>query len=136
MGRYAARRLLETIPLMLIISIFVFMFIHLLPGDPARQIAGLEATYDEVEAIREEFGLNKPLIVQYFDYMKGLLTGNMGRSMKSNIPVSELIWSRFQFTIQLVFAGLIWAPFVGIFIGVICAIKRGTWVDLLSLIHI
>ena len=63
MGRYAARRLLETIPLMLIISIFVFMFIHLLPGDPARQIAGLEATYDEVEAIREEFGLNKPLIV-------------------------------------------------------------------------
>lgn len=130
MGRYAARRLLETIPLMLIISIFVFMFIHLLPGDPARQIAGLEATYDEVEAIREEFGLNKPLIVQYFDYMKGLLTGNMGRSMKSNIPVSELIWSRFQFTIQLVFAGLIWAPFVGIFIGVICAIKRGTWVDL------
>ena len=133
MGRYAARRLLETIPLMLIISIFVFMFIHLLPGDPARQIAGLEATYDEVEAIREEFGLNKPLIVQYFDYMKGLLTGNMGRSMKSNIPVSELIWSRVQFTIQLVFAGLIWGPVLGIFIGVICAIKRGTWADMLGM---
>lgn len=130
MGRYAARRLLETIPLMLIISIFVFMFIHLLPGDPARQLAGREATYEEVEAIRVEFGLDKPLLVQYFDYMKGLFTGDMGRSLKSNIPVSELIWSRFQFTIQLVFAGLIWAPFVGIFIGVICAIKRGTWVDL------
>ena len=130
MGRYCARRLLETIPLMLIISIFVFMFIHLLPGDPARQIAGLEASYEEVEAIRKEFGLDKPLLVQYFDYMKGLLTGDMGRSMKSNIPVSELIWSRFQFTIQLVFAGLIWAPFVGIFIGVICAIKRGTFIDL------
>ncbi|MDE7243255.1 MAG: ABC transporter permease [Oscillospiraceae bacterium] len=130
MGRYTARRLLETIPLMFIISIFVFMFIHLLPGDPARQLAGLEATYEEVEAIREEFGLNKPLPVQYFDYMKGLFTGDMGRSLKSNIPVSELIWSRFQFTIQLVFAGLIWAPFAGIFIGVFCAIKRGTWVDL------
>ena len=115
MGRYAARRLLETIPLMLIISIFVFMFIHLLPGDPARQIAGLEATYDEVEAIRKEFGLDKPLIVQYFDYMKGLLTGNMGRSMKSNIPVSELIWSRFQYTIQLVFAGI--GGWLGWFLG-------------------
>ena len=130
MGRDCARRLLETIPLMLIISIFVFMFIHLLPGDPARQIAGLEASYEEVEAIRKEFGLDKPLLVQYFDYMKGLHTGDMGRSMKSNIPVYKLIWSRFQFTIQLVFCGLIWAPFVGIFIGVVCAIKRGTFIDL------
>ncbi|MCI7796024.1 MAG: ABC transporter permease [Lachnospiraceae bacterium] len=130
MGRYCAKRLIETIPLMLIISIVVFMFIHLIPGDPARTLAGVEATPEEIEAIREEFGLNKPLLQQYFDYMVGLLHGNMGRSLKSNIPVSELIWSRFQYTIQLVFAGLIWAPFVGIFIGVICAIKRGTWVDL------
>ena len=130
MGRYCAKRLIETIPLMLIISIVVFMFIHLIPGDPARTLAGVEATPEEIEAIREEFGLNKPLLQQYFDYMVGLLHGNMGRSLKSNIPVSELIWSRFQFTIQLVFAGLIWAPFVGIFIGVMCAIKRGTWVDL------
>ena len=130
MGRYIVRRLLETIPLMIIISIFVFMFIHILPGDPARTMAGVEATPEEIEAIREEFGLNDPLLVQYANYMKDLLRGDMGRSLKSNIPVSELIWSRFQFTIQLVCAGLIWAPFLGIFIGVICAIKRGTWVDL------
>mgnify|MGYP006922413514 FL=1 len=57
---------------MLIISIFVFMFIHLLPGDPAKQLAGKEATYEEVEAIRKEFGLDKPLLVQYFNYMKDL----------------------------------------------------------------
>lgn len=134
MGRYVARRLLETIPLLLIISICVFMFIHLLPGDPARQLAGLEAPAETVEAIREEFGLNKPLLVQYFDYMKGLFTGNMGRSLKSNIPVSELIWSRFQYTIQLVFAGLIWGPVLGILIGVISAIKRGTWADMLGML--
>lgn len=134
MGRYCARRLLETIPLMLVISIFVFMFIHLLPGDPAQTLAGKEATVEEVEAIRAEFGLDKPLIVQYFNYMKDLLHGDMGRSLKSNIPVSELIWSRFQFTIQLVFAGLVWAPFVGIFIGVVCAIKRGTFVDLAGML--
>lgn len=130
MGRYCAKRLIETIPLMLVISIVVFMFIHLIPGDPARTLAGVEATPEEIEAIREEFGLNKPLLQQYADYMVDLFHGDLGRSLKSNIPVSELIWSRFQYTIQLVFAGLIWAPFAGIFIGVICAIKRGTWVDL------
>ncbi len=130
MGRYVARRLLETIPLMIIISIVVFMFIHLIPGDPAKTLAGVEAPLEEVEAIREELGLNDPLIIQYFNWVKDALKGDLGRSFKSNLPVTELIWSRFQFTIQLVFAGLIWAPFVGIFIGVMCAIKRGTWIDL------
>ena len=130
MGRYVARRLLETIPLMIIISIVVFMFIHLIPGDPAKTLAGVEAPLEEVEAIREELGLNDPLLVQYFNWIKDALRGDLGRSFKSDLPVTELIWSRFQFTIQLVFAGLIWAPFVGIFIGVMCAIKRGTWVDL------
>ena len=130
MGRYVARRLLETIPLMIIISIVVFMFIHLIPGDPAKTLAGVEAPLEEVEAIREELGLNDPLIVQYFNWVKDALKGDLGRSFKSDLPVTELIWSRFKFTIQLVFAGLVWAPFVGIFIGVMCAIKRGTWVDL------
>ncbi len=130
MGRYVARRLLETIPLMIIISIVVFMFIHLIPGDPARTLAGVEATPEEIAAIREELGLNDPLLVQYFNWVKDALRGDLGRSFKSNLPVTELIWSRFQFTIQLVFAGLVWAPFVGIFIGVMCAIKRGTWIDL------
>ena len=130
MGRYVARRLLETIPLMIIISIVVFMFIHLIPGDPAKTLAGVEASLEEVEALREELGLNDPLVVQYVNWVKDALQGDLGRSFKSNLPVTELIWSRFQFTIRLVFAGLIWAPFVGIFIGVMCAIKRGTWVDL------
>lgn len=130
MGRYFVRRLLETIPLMLIISIFVFMFIHLLPGDPAKTLAGVEATVEEVEAIREEWGLNDPLIVQYGNYMKDLLRGDMGRSLKSSTPVTELIMSRFQYTIQLVLAGVLWAPALGIFIGVMCAIKRGKAFDL------
>ena len=130
MGRYFVRRILETIPLMLIISIFVFMFIHLLPGDPAKTLAGVEATVEEVEAIREEWGLNDPLIVQYGNYMKDLLRGDMGRSLKSSTPVTELILSRFQFTIKLVFAGVLWAPALGIFIGVMCAIKRGKAFDL------
>ncbi len=129
MNRYFVRRLLETIPLMLIISIFVFFFIHMIPGDPAKTLAGVEASYEEVEAIREEFGLNKPIIVQYIDYMKGLLHGDMGRSLKSNLPVTEMIASRMQYTLKLVFAGILWAPVLGIFVGVICAIYRGRALD-------
>ena len=129
MSRYFVRRILETIPLMLIISIFVFMFIHLIPGDPARSIAGLDAEEWEVEAIREEYGLNKPIVTQYVDYMVKLFHGDMGRSMKSDTPVTELIADRMPQTLKLVFAGVIWAPALGIFIGVISAIKHGKLLD-------
>ncbi len=129
MNRYFVRRLLATIPLMFIISIFVFMFIHLIPGDPAKTLAGVEASVEEVEAIREEFGLNKPILVQYVDYMKNLFHGDMGRSLKSNLPVTEMIASRMHYTLRLVVAGMIWAPFLGIFIGVLCAIFRGKFFD-------
>ena len=90
MNRYFIRRILETIPLMLVISIFVFMFIHLIPGDPARTIAGLDAEESEVQAIREEYDLDKPLVIQYVKYMGKLFHGNMGQSMKSGTPVTEL----------------------------------------------
>ena len=82
MNRYFVRRLLATIPLMFIISIFVFMFIHLIPGDPAKTLAGVEASVEEVEAIREEFGLNKPILVQYVDYMKNLFHGRSHRARR------------------------------------------------------
>jgi len=114
---------------MLVISILVFLFIHMIPGDPARTMAGLDAEQSEVEAIREEYGLNDPLIVQYVNYMKGLFTGDLGRSLKSDTPVAELIVDRMQNTLKLVFAGILWAPVLGIFIGVISAIKRGKALD-------
>lgn len=129
MSRYFVKRILQTIPLMLVISILVFLFIHMIPGDPARTMAGLDAEQSEVEAIREEYGLNDPLIVQYINYMKGLFTGDLGRSLKSDTPVAELIVDRMQNTLKLVFAGILWAPVLGIFIGVISAIKRGKALD-------
>ena len=134
MNRYFIRRILETIPLMLIISIFVFMFIHLIPGDPARTLAGLDAEEYEVEAIREEYGLNKPIVVQYIDYMKKLFKGDMGRSLKSGTPVTELIVTRMQATLKLVFAGILWAPVLGIFIGVVSAINHGKILDHVSML--
>ena len=129
MSPYFVKRILQTIPLMLVISILVFLFIHMIPGDPARTMAGLDAEQSEVEAIREEYGLNDPLIVQYVNYMKGLFTGDLGRSLKSDTPVAELIVDRMQNTLKLVFAGILWAPVLGIFIGVISAIKRGKALD-------
>ena len=129
MSRYFVKRILQTIPLMLVISILVFLFIHMIPVDPARTMAGLDAEQSEVEAIREEYGLNDPLIVQYVNYMKGLFTGDLGRSLKSDTPVAELIVDRMQNTLKLVFAGILWAPVLGIFIGVISAIKRGKALD-------
>lgn len=129
MNRYFIRRVLETIPLMLIISIFVFMFIHLIPGDPARTMAGLDAEESEVIAIREEYGLDDPIVVQYVNYMKKLFKGDMGRSLKSGTPTTELIAERMQMTLKLVFAGILWAPLLGIFIGVISAIKHGKFLD-------
>lgn len=129
MSRYFVKRILQTIPLMLVISILVFLFIHMIPGDPARTMAGLDAEQSEVEAIREEYGLNDPLIVQYVNYMRGLFTGDLGRSLKSDTPVAELIVDRMQNTLKLVFAGILWAPVLGIFIGVISAIKRGKALD-------
>ena len=104
-------------------SIFIYSY------DPARTMAGLDAEQSEVEAIREEYGLNDPLIVQYVNYMKGLFTGDLGRSLKSDTPVAELIVDRMQNTLKLVFAGILWAPVLGIFIGVISAIKRGKALD-------
>lgn len=129
MNRYFIRRTLQTIPLMLIISIFVFLFIHLIPGDPARTMAGLDAEESEVIAIREAYGLDDPIVVQYVNYMKKLFQGDMGRSLKSGTPTTELIFTRMQMTLKLVFAGLIWAPVLGIFIGVVSAIKRGKFLD-------
>lgn len=129
MSRYFVRRILETIPLMLIISIFVFMFIHLIPGDPARTIAGLDAEESEVQAIREQYDLDKPLVVQYFNYMKKLFHGDMGRSMKSDTPVTQMIFDRMKSTLKLVLAGILWAPVLGIFIGVISAINHGKALD-------
>lgn len=95
MGRYAIQRLLGVIPLLFIVSILVFMFIHLIPGDPARLVAGKEATLEEINGIREQLGLNLPLWQQYVNYMGDLLKGDLGVSITSGLPVVDMLESRF-----------------------------------------
>ena len=91
MGRYLGKRLASTIPLLLVISFVVFMFIHMIPGDPARLVAGQDATKEDVAVVREQLGLDEPLLVQYGKYMKGLFTGDLGSSIKNGKTVAETI---------------------------------------------
>ena len=101
MGKYFCKRVASAIPLLLVISFVVFMFIHMIPGDPARMIAGQDATKEDVEVVREQLGLNEPLLVQYGHYMKGLFTGDLGDSVKNGKTVVETIAPRLKPTIML-----------------------------------
>ena len=124
MGRYLGKRLISTIPLLLVISFVVFMFIHMIPGDPARLVAGQDATKEDVAVVREQLGLDEPLFVQYGKYMKGLFTGDLGNSIKNGKTVAETIAPRLKPTIMLTF-GIIAAVFHGRildYVGMIIAI--------------
>lgn len=134
MGRYMIKRLLETIPLLIVVSFVVFLFIRLIPGDPARLVAGADATLQEVELLREYMGLNKPLPVQYFDYMKNVLTGELGTSLKTGNSVADMLFPRYQPTILLAITSMGWALIIGLVIGVFSAVFRGKWPDYIGML--
>ncbi len=134
MARYAIQRLIGVIPLLFIVSIAVFMFIHLIPGDPARLVAGKEATYDEIEAIRTHLGLDLPLWKQYLNYMSDLLRGEFGTSLSSGLPVSDMIASRLAPTIWLTFLSMGWALVIGLLVGIISAVFHNKWPDYVGML--
>ena len=129
MLKYTLKRLIGMIPTLIIVVTFVFFFIRLIPGDPARMIAGEQATLEDVEAVRENLGLNKPIYVQYFIYLNGLLHGDLGTSLRTKRPVAQEIASRYVNTMQLTLASLAWATVVGVLIGVWSGKHRGKWQD-------
>ena len=123
-----------TIPMLLVISFVVFMFIHMIPGDPARLVAGQDATKEDVAVVREQLGLDEPLLVQYGKYMKGLFTGDLGSSIKNGKTVVETIAPRLKPTIMLTFSSMIWAAIIGIAIGIIAAVFHGRILDYVGMI--
>ena len=124
MGRYCLKRILSAIPLMLVISFLIFMFIHMIPGDPARLVAGKDATKEEVQVVRENLGLDKPIVEQYVDYMKGLFTGDLGNSIKNGATVIDTIIPRFKPTFMLTISSMVWSVIIGVGIGIVAAVKR------------
>ncbi len=129
MLRYLVQRLIGILPVLLLISVLVFAFVHLLPGDPARLVAGQDATEQDVAVVRTALGLDRPLWEQYITYVGNVLQGDFGTSLKTRRPVSEEIGERFMPTFWLTVISMAWATVFGLVIGVSSAVRRGRWQD-------
>lgn len=122
------------IPTLFILSLLIFFSVRLIPGDPAQIMAGEYATKDTVELIRQQLGLNRPIYVQYIDFVSQLLHGDLGLSIRTSSPVAAEIKTRYMNTLQLTFLSMLIAFFVGGVIGIISALKWNTWVDNLAMV--
>lgn len=129
MLRFLGFRILQLIPIVIFASIGVFLMIHLVPGDPVLTVTGLEASAEQMARVREEMGFNRSLPVQYFDWVGRVLTGDLGNSLVSQKPVTELIADRMPATIQLTIATMIIGLALGIPFGLLAASRKGSWVD-------
>lgn len=129
MTTYLIRRLLLAIPVLLGATFLVFSSIRLVPGDPAIAIAGELATPELVAQVRAEMGLDRPLLVQYGVYLERILRGDLGRSIRSGLPVAQEIVTRLPKTIQLAVLSLLLAASIGIPLGVLSATRPNSWID-------
>lgn len=129
MLRYLLRRLLLTIPVLLGVATLVFALVHLVPGDPAQSMLGEGAAPQDVAELRARLGLDRPLVVQYAAFMRGLARADLGTSLRYNTPVTREIRARLTHTVQLALAAMAVALALAIPLGIIAAVCRGTAVD-------
>jgi glutathione transport system permease protein len=131
---YLIRRLAGTIPVLIAVTALVFLFVHLLPGDPARLVAGPDASLQDIAAVRMEMGLDRPLLVQYLHYLGETARLHLGRSIKTHQTVAELIGERFMPTLLLTVFAMLWSVTIGVAIGVMSGVRRGGWADQLAMV--
>jgi peptide/nickel transport system permease protein len=129
MRGYLVKRILATIPVMMVVAIFVFSLLRLTPGDPAAIIAGDYANPKDVVQIRQKLGLDEPLYTQFGIWMGQLLRGDLGTSIFSGLPVTQLITQRLEPTLALTLFTLIIAIGLAIPLGTLAACHVGTWID-------
>ncbi|MGB7337859.1 MAG: ABC transporter permease [Phototrophicaceae bacterium] len=135
MIKFVIQRLFQAIPTILFVSIIVFLMLHLIPGDPAEIFIGeRQSTPEQLEVIREQMGLNRPLHVQYFDYMFNALQGDFGNSLNSRRPVLDEILIRLPSTLELTVTALILSIIIGVGLGVLAAVKHNTVIDSAAMI--
>jgi peptide/nickel transport system permease protein len=132
MSSLLARRLLQLIPTVILLSLIIFSLQHLLPGDPALVLAGDNPDEATLAAIREQYHLDQPVFVQYIFWVKGVLTGDLGESMRHNRPVLDLILLKLPVTLQLAVMGIVVALVLGIAGGVISALRQNTPIDYMT----
>lgn len=134
MLNYLIRRVVGIVPVILVIALFVFMFVHLLPGDPARLVAGPEATLADVENVRRSLGLDRPIYEQFGLFLWHAINWDFGYSLKTRIPVTEEISLRLMPTVLLTVCAMAWATVFGLLIGVASAVNRGRWPDYIGMV--
>lgn len=134
MYAYVLRRLLATIPVMAVVAVFVFLLLHLAPGDPAAIIAGDYAQPADIARIRTELGLDQPIYVQFWRWLWSLLHGDLGVSIFSGLPVTRLIAQRLQPTLAIASGTIVMAVVIAVPLGVVAAWKAGSWIDRLIMV--
>ncbi|MCL7749879.1 ABC transporter permease [Halalkalibacter alkaliphilus] len=134
MFTFIIRRLIQTIPVLIGVTILTFSLMHLIPGDPAQIMAGESASPAQIEQMRERLGLNEAIPVQYAKYVSGAVQGDLGNSIRSGRPVAQEISGRFWVTVELAIYSTILSVFIGLIAGVISATKHYTLTDVVIMI--
>ena len=132
MGWFILRRAGAAIIVLFLGSALVFFGIRALPGDPATVLAGQEASQEAIEAIRHDYGLDRPLPVQYVDYLGRTLQGDLGRSTQDKLPVADIIIERLPITIELSLLAIAVAIAIGVLTGIVAAVRRGRFADYMA----
>src|SRR2546423_10655321 len=131
---FVVRRLFSTVLVMTTVAVFIFLLLHLSPGDPAAIIVGDNATQVQIDAVRKQVGLEDPLAVQFVRWLAGVVKGDLGVSIFSREPVVKLIGQRIEPTLSLATTTLLLAVAVAVSFGVLAAWKVGTWIDRLVMV--
>ena len=129
MFNFVLKRLLGLLPTLLIVGVLVFLFVHLLPGDPARLAAGPDAGPETVQLVRQDLGLDKPLPQQFLNFFGNMLQGDFGRSIRTKRAVAAEIGERMFPTFMLTVTSMVWAVIFGMGIGIVSAVWRNRWPD-------
>ncbi|MCA0246748.1 glutathione ABC transporter permease GsiC [uncultured Bosea sp.] len=129
MPSYLLKRLLGMLPTLMIVVLVVFLFVHMMPGDPARLAAGPDANLETVELVRKQLGLDRPLPEQFLTYVLNLAQGNMGVSLRTKLPVTTEISTRFMPTMLLTLTSMAWSVVLGMLVGIMSAVFRNRWPD-------
>src|SRR5204863_1040333 len=123
---FLAKRILQLIPTLFFVSVLIFSLQQLLPGDPAMIMAGEDRDPEVIEQIRKKYRLDQPIPVQYVYWVKGVLTGDLGESLRIHVPVRDLILEKLPVTIQLASMAIVIALLIGVTAGIISAVKKNT----------
>lgn len=134
MLHYIGKRLLQLIPVLLGMVFVVFLIIRAIPGDPAQVILGQQASKEAVEALTEKLGLNEPWYIQFFEYLKGILTGDLGESLRTKRAIAEEVWPYLAATFELAIFAMIIAVIVGMNAGIISAWFQNSWFDYIAMV--